>query len=545
MIEQSKYSNYPLLDNLQHTRRHLELEQLDIKLLQAQSGSADPVVATKAQRQLMALWDLKPEQDTRNAKSVDIIMQLETFSPGELKIMFNNLVALQLTEGCNGSCPFCVFGTKSGVTAKYSYDSIFRLFHEKSLLMNENPFLLYWNSDPFDYRDEDKSFLDVYTLYRQFLPNHSQYISTAIPRGGEEDFIRFMTYLASDYITGRNTNRRIVPVRLSLSSQNIQRVESTVLTLTDRLIDSGLSQTDINDFYEKTLTTVGRFNFFLLPIGPNIKKADDIKNTYSIACRDGVIISPAACQAIMMTAATVYEPSGQTVVNLTPGQTISLVPTKVREEHYTKFTIGIKSLTQRTILRQTMLPSIQRYDGENYSLPDTYDDLILKLGREAASINRLISNVTRLSDLELSPPVSDEEKSRFLRVSIEVFRERQIRINSLLSAAEHFSSTEHLAQNARLQIEYYILLTQTHLSKMNFLANQAEQGQHIEVVGIMAVLLSAAGRNELEKLPAILHALSEIDSTDLIALDKTDRTAVKKFLDNLITKIQNTDITSA
>lgn len=533
-------NNFPLLNAVSNKREQLELAPIDIDLLRAQAGSQDPQLARVSQRLLRTKWDLDPGQDAKHAHSIDINEQLAPFSSNEMKLMLRNLVSVQLTEGCNGNCPFCLFGTKSGVTAKYSFESLSALFHENSDAMSENPFLLYWDSDPFDYRDGDKSFVDVYQLYRQTLPNNSQYISTAVPRGGEYDFVNFMLYLDSELESEDGINSSIVPVRISSTRQNIQRVEATLLELTNKLLERGRTQLDINSFFDKVLFTVGRFGSFLLPIGPYIKKADDIKNTFSTACRDGVVISPGSCQAIMMTAATIYEPSGQTNIELQPGQTEPLVPAKIREEQHAKFTFGEKSLTLRTALKQTVLPVIRRADGEEYSLPNKFNDAILKLGREVASLGRLISNFSRIADLNITSADASNEKNAFMNVSTEVFRERQNHTQLLISSLEQFSNDASLSPEEREQIQYYTLLTQTHLAKMDFLADQVEQGQSATVVSNMALILSEVGREELDNMPAILNALTDKETSEALKLKHLDKNDVQEFFDNIV----STDVRS-
>jgi hypothetical protein len=533
MIEHSEGNNYPLLDSISTKREQLALEKIDIDLLKAQAGSHDPQLSNVSQRVLRSKWNLESDRDTINAESRDINDQLKDFSSDELNVIFKNLVGLQLTEGCNGACPFCLFGPKSGVTAKYSFESLETLFHDKSDLLSENPFLLYWNSDPFDYRDGDKSFVDVYKLYRQTLPNNSQYISTAIPRGSEGDFIKFMLYFAQEQERNDGKNKRIIPVRMSLTQQNIQRIESTISELTKQLLANGYGQSDINTFFSRVLSTVGRFDNFLLPLGPNIKNADDIKNTFSIACRDGVVIAPDSCQAIMMTAATTYEPSGQASIALIPGQAKSQVPIKIREEHYAKFTIGLKPLSLRTKLRQTMLPIIKNVYGEEYSLSNKYADANLKLGREAASINRLISNFSRIGDLILDPPILQNEKNTFMTVSVEVFRDRQQYTQNLINSIEQYNENASLSDEEFNQIKYNILLSKIQLSKMDFLASQVEQGKSFSVVSRMALILSEIGRNDLEKIPVILKALSEQQEDELIELNIQNKADIRSFIDSI------------
>ncbi|MEI6533322.1 MAG: hypothetical protein WCO06_05785 [Candidatus Roizmanbacteria bacterium] len=181
--------NFPKLESFQTERERLRLPYLDVELLTAQAGSQDVLLANQARKELDRKWDLTPENDSLNVPTVDLMAQLEPFSEEARKRLANNLVAIQLTEGCNGNCPFCLFGNKKGVSAKYSASSVHRYLREYS---NEIPksLALYWDSDPFDYREEVEGkvldFTDIYKEWRSMRPTEFQYVSTAIPRGGKK-----------------------------------------------------------------------------------------------------------------------------------------------------------------------------------------------------------------------------------------------------------------------------------------------------------------------------------------------------------------------
>ena len=527
-------NNFPLLNTVSNKREQLEMASIDIDVLRAQAGSQDPRLAGISRRMLKTKWDLDPGHDAQNAKSVDITEQLASYSARELKTMLRNLVSIQLTEGCNGNCPWCLFGVKKGVTAKYSFESLRFLFQKNADVMSENPFLLYWDSDPFDYRDGDKRFVDVYKLYRETMPRNSQYISTAIPLGAEEDFVNFMVYVASEVNNESAVNRFRVPIRISLAEQNIQRVEATLLALTNELLKQKYTRQDINSFYGKVVTTVGRFGSFLLPIGPYINKADDVKNTFSTACRDGVVISPGSSRAVMMTAATIYNPSGQTEIELNPGSSEIFIPLKIREEHYANFTFGEKSLTRRAQLRQTMLPVIRHPNDEEFTLPNIFDDMILKSGREVASLSRLISNFSRVADLSVNSSDASREKTNFIFVSTEVFRERKKYTDALIKRMRDYCDKTSLQDEERKEIQYYMLLTQIHLAKMDFLASQVAQGQPIDVLSKMALVLTEVGRGDIDRLPAILDVLSEPKKLTQFRVNTRDKASARALIDNAV-----------
>jgi len=532
MIEHSEDNHYPLLDSITLKRDQLGLEEIDIDLLREQSHYYDPLISSISQRELKNKWDLELERDTINAESLDVNKQLENFSKKELKIVLENLVSLQLTEGCNGECPFCMYGQKKGVTAKYSYSSLEEFFHANSNLLSGHPFVLYWDSDPFDYRDGEHSFVDVFRLYRETLPDNAHYISTAIPKGGESDFNNFIQYLASEEKINIGEKQQIVPVRISITKQNIQRVEATLSKLTEELVKKGYLKSEINDVFSNNITTVGRFDNFILPLGPLYKKADDIRDLYSAACRDGVVIAPNKNQAVIMTAASVYEPTGQKNIDLIPGEVEMQVPLKVRDEQYTLWTFE-RSLASKIENRQTLLPVIKLHNGNEYSLSDKTEDLSLKLGRESAMLNRSIANLSRILRLKLNPAICEEERRDYIDITMETYEERRHHIISLINSTDQFMSNSLSLDEEYHKLDYFMLLTKTNLDKMDFLANQYKQGKSITLISIMANILQQIGRDNIDRLPLIMDKLNIVNDGFLLDLDILDKKAIRSFIESI------------
>ncbi len=197
MTDKLVLENYPYLRHLKKEREKLGQERLDIDRLTAEVGSQDPAVAGSARRKLDTKWDLDPGKDALSAKTVDLKEQLGGYTEADREIIASNLIGIQLTQGCNGNCPFCLFGVKKGVEAKYSFGSVVAFLEEYKDKLGRG-FALYWDSDPFDYRDGEHTFVDVYKAYRNIRPEEYHGVSTTIPRGGEKDFIDFMRHAASE-----------------------------------------------------------------------------------------------------------------------------------------------------------------------------------------------------------------------------------------------------------------------------------------------------------------------------------------------------------
>lgn len=495
-----------IVEYLHDKRENFKKEFLNVDLLTSQAGSQDLTVAQEAKEQLRKKWDLDPEKDAKNAKTIDLMEQLGKFTEDERINMATQLVGLQLTEGCNGNCPFCLFGKKKGVDSKYSFDSVDTYLRKYADYIPGNLFL-YWDSDPFDYRDGDRNFTDIYKTLRDIRPMESQFISTAIPRGGEEDFIHFMKNAALEQ-KGKNKKEISLKMRVSLAEHNLQRVETTIIKLTDSLFEEGYTQQEIDDFYFNCLKIDERFES-VYKIGPLIKDHDDIKDIETSACRDGVLISPKSSKAIMVTVPTVYEPSGEKNIPILPGQSELQIPLYKRIEDYTGFH-SYDSLVARTKYRRTMMDIIRTPNNSEYKLPDKVEDIVLKLGRETASIGKLIIDI---ADLPTAPKTIEKnllDKQNYLSVATVVFRERQLQTQEQINIAKEMVINDSLLAVENDKIQFYILLTETYLAEMDFLADQIEESQPVETVSSIATLFRQVGREQVSELPEIIKKLTEI-----------------------------------
>ncbi len=508
MSESVAPNEYPYLKYFQDKREGLGQEVLNVDLLTAQAGSQDVKIAQEAKKQLRIKWDLDHEKDARNAETVNIMEQLGTFTETERERMISQLVGIQLTEGCNGNCPFCLFGKKKGVEAKYSFDSVTTFLRKYGYTILKEP-SLYWDSDPFDYRDGEHNFTDIYRTWREIRPAEFQFVSTTIPRGSEDDFVDFMRNAAREQKGRKHGNPDIsLRVRVSLAKHNTQRVEATFGKLTETLLEDGYTQQEINDFYYACLEVGERFEN-VHQIGPLISGHDDIRDVYTPACRDGVLITPKSIKAIMMTVPIVYEPSGEKDIPISPGQTETQTPLLRRILDYAGFDAD-DSLVARTYYRQTMMDIVRTSDRAEYQLPDKTEDVILKLGRETASLGRLIIDLAELPSAPkaISKPLSDRQK--YLKVATQVFRDRQTRTQEQIARAREYSDGDVLPAIESEKIQFYILLTETYLAEMDFLADQVEEGQSIETVAAMATTFRQIGREKVSELPKIIEGLAEI-----------------------------------
>jgi hypothetical protein len=499
----------PILDQISELREiQADLEKLDVPELQARAGSRDPEIAQEAERELLRRWNLQPEKDPANAETVDLMEEMERYSEEERRAIASNLVGLQLTEGCNGNCAFCLFGHKKGVEKKFSFESITRFLQEYA---DEVPsqLLLYWDSDPFDYQDGDHNYTDIFKVWRKIKPNDFQYVSTTIPKGSQENFFDFMVHAAQEFKAGQESGASL-KIRLSIGRHNAQRVEASFEMLVDAFVENGLNEEEINAFIDDCVVYVPRISPDDLDmVGPLIHRRDDIKDVITPACSDGTLLTPKGSMGIIMTAPSIYEPSGQKDILLEPGQAMDQVPDYVRIFDFAYFTVD-DSLPARTEYRQTMLIELYDFEGKEYQLPDEVEDVSLKLGRESAAIGRLIIDFTSLFE-DKATQHSEQQRQRYLQVAADVYQERKKYTQGQIERARNLLEQDQtLSEEKREQLEYYILLTETYLAEMDFLADQIESDRSIYTIYAMATAFRQVGREQVRELSLIIEGITQV-----------------------------------
>lgn len=155
--------------------------------------------------------------------------ELDKFSEKQRKVIYKNVFALELTDGCSIGCDFCGLDSKIGVNSFIPFsvleqiaDEITRLTDRTtsrensfSWALHPNRISLYNATDPLDYEDETKKYFDVFELFGS--KGFVIYTSTAIPKGKEEIAVKNLEDI--DRITISHMNReRLAPYFKSLGA---------------------------------------------------------------------------------------------------------------------------------------------------------------------------------------------------------------------------------------------------------------------------------------------------------------------------------------
>jgi len=135
------------------------------------------------------------ESASNDTESLPLDLE-KRFSNTELQLVTDNLVVIQLSQGCSFGCPFCGFDAVKGASEHIKYTELANLFKKYGHQINTQKPFLYWASDPSDYTDTDTktgetfTYQDVHDLAICYA-NYTPHITSR--KTGDEDWLGFLS----------------------------------------------------------------------------------------------------------------------------------------------------------------------------------------------------------------------------------------------------------------------------------------------------------------------------------------------------------------
>lgn len=467
-----------------------------LDLTRTELASQDPLLQTQALSKRDAFYENLPLQEEEKIRRIDIMEQLSPYSDEEVETMVRNLFAVELNDGCNGHCYFCFLKAAPGVRAKYTFESL-EIFFEKYGPMFPRDVCLYWASDPFDYQDGDKTTWDVFKVYREHMKPLCPTVSTALPKGSEERFTQFALNLMEQHQKRYQTwdwswesvYWPTARLRISVGDQNAQRVNQALENIRLALKEKGYSDSETDIFFEYCLRTEDRFD--VLQHGRLIGKHDDIQDASSFACNDGVVAGPAGWTGRVVTAPTVYEPTGEKIILLSPGKVKGSVP---------KYQYTGDFDESRYVLASPLLELPNTIDNRPIEFGSAVETSVLKLGRMATSLAKFVvrtASMERRSYLE-----------KTLHYAQGPFKEVSKLANETLDQSEVLLEQLDVVEE-RDCLSLYVLLCRTYLSQVDFLMEQYAKGRSVDEIASMARAFRGIGRDNIDNLTALMQSFQK------------------------------------
>jgi len=520
-------------DQLTEWREKLELKKIDVLRLKQEAASLDQEKSLRAKRVLDQYWNVKEGKSSEDAESKDLVALFESLPPELQEQVLENLISIQLTWGCNGLCPFCAYEPDKGVKAKFSFESLKaflakygeRLKKAKESSSGSIPH--YWDSDPFDYLDQGHDYLDFYLEWRKYFPNEPIFISTAVPKGSTDAFKRFIIYVWNHYYK----ENQMVQVRVSVSKANIQRIEAVFEEIKQEM--GWPINKDIEEILSPFLSFSPRIEDDEIDdLGPRINKHDDFGSSNSPSCSDGVVLTPLQIKAITMTAANVYEPSGEKTMIINQDTPVNMIPSYTSKAYFNGFSSNT-DLVLRTEMRQAFLPMVINSDGREIILPDKYENTIYRLGRWSFSLDLVLIDIANLINPN-SPAYENttREKEEYQVLALQAANIHLDEIKDDLKKAEELFNSGLLTPEQMSKLEFYYMLTYLRVMQISLVTNTAS-GFFVsaEEISLQANILKEINKKNIDQIEEIIELLRV--SVDLKATAENKKISIELLVKTL------------
>jgi SAM-dependent methyltransferase len=514
-------------------------------LLISKAKSKNLEIQESGLRLLEKSWLVDSKNSLESAQVVDIAEELERFSKKQKKLIFKSFFAIETIKGCNGGCYFCPLGIRNKIEYFFSFESL-KIFYNrysyylgynipqkilenlKSFLFHKFPrkyrylhlsppqnkeTLIYWDGDPFPYRDRQKTLFDIYQLMAGFTRSRfSPYLSSSIPPGSQRLFVEFFMKIARKYFQKKI---RIPVVRISLAKHNVQRIETTLKFLYYYLLSKNFNFKQIHELFKKSFIFHIRDEDTLFKVGPLVKSGDGIRDIFSPLCEDGFILSPRNSRIQIMVAANKFCPSGG--INIF-SQEEKFIKNLIRQYSLFNFAFHdqnseylddnqkhLSHLRQLILQNKVFLPLPKKISGG------------LFLGKEGSSkIERIIFVLSRYSlslrhflsySGGLSPSwIPIDLKITYFQIASKEFKShRQIIAGYLQKAEKELLRMRGKDRNKKKlkELQYFFQLTNFHLRSTDLIMNLIDKNRNLDLVMVIINLLLKIGSKEIKKFKMI------------------------------------------
>ncbi len=278
---------------------------------------------------------IEKKREIYPSESESLPLELEKrFSEDELKLIFNNTKAIQLTYGCSMGCAFCGFDAVKGAREHIPYSQLANLYKKYGLELSSGVPFLYWASEPSDYASkeglEDKTYEDVHELAVHYAGYDPSITSTNLK---DQEWMDFM---ASKRPNSENSSRRFSV--FGMKEPQLVQLRLRASASVEKAGESGREIEFIGP------TPEGKEFHHIKGVGKSFEQQDDIDDIpkSGIACVDGVLLTPRGIYNLFVVPVSREYPQG---VIISPLEKITDEP--VREGD------NLKEVMRRSVIQGT------------------------------------------------------------------------------------------------------------------------------------------------------------------------------------------------
>ncbi|PIS20870.1 hypothetical protein COT52_01555 [candidate division WWE3 bacterium CG08_land_8_20_14_0_20_43_13] len=472
-----------------------------------ENGKIDKPIESKVKALVQGKAELVVNEKT---PKINLILEIEEEIPEgvDKNIFWKNVVALQMTYGCNGGCRFCMFGSKenSGIQAVFTKESVEKAIEKINEAGGEA--LLYLDSDPLD--DPD---LPEIAKHEREITGKSTFISTSIPEGSISTFVELARMGYEHHMATKGTGtldenypKGPITIRLSVGKHNIKRAQYAIVTAMKTLVEEGATLEDTVQSIDHIILEVADRTEHNYLLGNDIEHPG--RSSYEVlspTCLDGIVAAPektykeegnykAKANQIMMTAATKYSSSGVYYAKLEESQEL-IQRVDIHDYRRQDNTLGEEKY-HRFINLGCMLPVIKAISGEDFELKDPVENVCLHLSRDALTYATLMRDIRDAYFPEKLTPLDEEY---FTRVTQE-YGERKKRLGKYKEEVERIKDS---GTNGAIieKIEYYEELATVFEEGMDILVEQIKEKRPTHEIRALCFCILNSNPDNIDKLP--------------------------------------------
>lgn len=488
--------------------------------LLALSGSFDAGVRNEARQKLEEMWYLQPEKsaNAESVESIDLLQIFESLDDATKEDILRNLVAIEFTQGCNGGCNYCFLGEKPrGIHSKFSFSSVqafFTKYGEKISEAASYKIFPYFNTDLFDYRDGEKTALDIYKLLFDTCPTMIQTLNTSLPVGSQDVFVDVILHITDVW---KEIHFCPTKINLTISGHNAQRAEVCLALIEKKLQERGLSNREV-DFLMKEMISIKckdvKTGKGLQFVAKFLERNDAMEDVGSPACLDGVVLSPKGVRSVAMVAATPIHRTGNFDFPLQSGSTFTFDSIwnylRIRQDaSETQKDLEVMIANSVVFMEPISTNSGEIY-GDETAWTDAdrvkkFDEVLVNISRHALGIQYFLRTLVHFC--ETGVPTAPVQQ--FVVLAKERWQEKTTELTQIFSRLEQLPVTDEQST----QLEYFKQLHELLAAKVNLLLSTYD-GDGRGAVSRVGVVLDAVGLKLAAQLPEVLSELQTLGMSE-------------------------------
>jgi len=249
----------------------------------------------------------------KNRRSIDVYQILNKLDEEHLKIFYDNLISIALTDGCYGSCFFCSNDPRRTIDKQFSFESLEKFakdFYAHNISsFQKGSLALYDDTDFLDYLELDqdgnvaKDFSDLLRIFDFEDDPVDVSLFTRLPGWSIPAFIKhainhFIEYYSpTKEVSSLSAFKDVARLKISLHEFNKDVIDAVFINISMKIANKlNLDQDSVKEALMLAYTDLPSIdkvkNKLLVNLGRNYQEKSFQDTFLHNRCEDGIVLNP-------------------------------------------------------------------------------------------------------------------------------------------------------------------------------------------------------------------------------------------------------------